>query len=246
VARPDLERLLHALVRQREAATVSEGLLAQAGLSGAADELRSLVGVSVSAAALAVRMALAERRHRPRPRIDLVWTGPEAVVSTSRDTAVVVRRLFREAKKSVLVAGYAFDHGADIFQPLHTAMQERGITATIYLDIAGQALTSDGAAAHATEKVELFLQKNWPFGDPRPTLYYDPRTATPAAWVSLHAKCVVVDGEKALVTSANFTDRGQTRNIEVGALIDDPGFARDLAAQWQGLVDSNLLQRYKG
>lgn len=39
------------------------------------------------------------------------------------------------------------------------------------------------------------------------------------------------DEREALVTSANFTHRAQDRNVEVGALIRDPRFARALAAQ---------------
>jgi phosphatidylserine/phosphatidylglycerophosphate/cardiolipin synthase-like enzyme len=60
----------------------------------------------------------------------------------------------------------------------------------------------------------------------------------------MHAKCVVVDGKRAFVSSANFTDRGQERNIEVGALIDDPRFAMQLAQQWDGLVQSNIVGEY--
>jgi phosphatidylserine/phosphatidylglycerophosphate/cardiolipin synthase-like enzyme len=33
---------------------------------------------------------------------------------------------------------------------------------------------------------------------------------------SLHAKCVIVDRSRALVTSAHFTDAAQRKNIEVG------------------------------
>ena len=58
---------------------------------------------------------------------------------------------------------------------------------------------------------------------------------------SLHAKCVVVDGLRALVSSANFTQRGQERNIEVGVLIEDATFAEFLSAQWMRLVDSGLV-----
>ncbi len=43
--------------------------------------------------------------------------------------------------------------------------------------------------------------------------------------------CVVVDGARAFDSSANFTQRGQERNIEVGVLIADPSFASYLAGQ---------------
>ena len=54
-------------------------------------------------------------------------------------------------------------------------------------------------------------------------------------WSSLHAKCIIVD-ERTLVTSANSTERAQSRNIEAGVLIEDRRYAQDLAGHWKQLV----------
>lgn len=81
-----------------------------------------------------------------------------------------------------------------------------------------------------------------PFGEPYPALYYDKRALLPPPPYSiLHAKCVVVDAQKAFVSSANFTMQGQERNLEVGVLLHDKFFAEHLARQWMGLIDSKLV-----
>lgn len=78
-----------------------------------------------------------------------------------------------------------------------------------------------------------------------PNIYYDPRSAMPGPpWVSLHAKCVVIDERWTFITSANFTDRGQTRNLEVRVCIEDQAFAGQLAAQWHALVGRRLVERF--
>jgi phosphatidylserine/phosphatidylglycerophosphate/cardiolipin synthase-like enzyme len=59
--------------------------------------------------------------------------------------------------------------------------------------------------------------------------------------VSLHAKCVVVDHRFSLITSANFTERGQTRNYETGVEIEDDAFATSLVRQWQNLIDEAVV-----
>lgn len=144
----------------------------------------------------------------------------------------------------MIIGGFRFDAGADLFAPLHEAMVERGVTATVFLDIEGQADGASGGPAYAKARVADFFSKNWPFGAPYPPVYYDPRTAVPGPpWVSLHAKCVVVDTRWSLVTSANFTDRGQTRNLELGVLIEDEAFARSVVTQWQALVSSGAVRR---
>jgi phosphatidylserine/phosphatidylglycerophosphate/cardiolipin synthase-like enzyme len=245
---PALQQLLAAVESGRLECPFGEADLTDAGLKGVAgdvvDALRGIIDAAGVRAALAV--AVAERIHRPPPRLDLVWTGPEAQASVARSTVLVVERLFEEAQRSVIVGGYAFD-SPDLLRPLHAAMAHRGVTATLYMDIPGVAATRDGADAFATTVIDKFFREVWTFGEPKPDVYYDPRTAAPGPpWASLHAKCIVVDDERTLVTSANFTDRGQTRNIEAGVLIEDHAFAEELGAQWRQLVVAGLVNRYVG
>lgn len=63
---------------------------------------------------------------------------------------------------------------------------------------------------------------------------------------SLHAKCVVVDERMAFISSANFTEAAQIRNIEVGVLIRSEPFARQLAGHFMALADRRLLDRVPG
>lgn len=237
---PDLRSLLRALERGQVGAPITEAALTAMGFGAKAQHLapafRDLDDAGVRAV---LETAIAERVHRPPPHLDLVWTGPEAQHATARDTAIVVRQLFEQATQSVLVGGFSFDHGEEILRPLHVAMRDRNVSATFFLHIE--------RGVPSTEQIDRFFVANWPFGPPRPDVYYDARTADPGSpWASLHAKCVVVDERRTLITSANFTDRGQTRNIEAGVLIDDRDFARRLLAQWHGLVSSDHVRRYEG
>jgi hypothetical protein len=243
-----LEALAKALERGALTFPLTEtSLLANGFAAGAADVVRALGDTDARGALAAVAVTLAERLHRAPPRLDLVWTGPEARLSTSRDTAIVVRQLFERARKSVIVGGFRFDHGEELFRPLHAVMRDHGVQATFFVDIATRATSAEAAEAHATDFLDRFFWKEWKFGDPKPDLYYDLRTAMPGPpWVSLHAKCVMIDDEIALVTSANFTDRGQTRNTELGVRIEDPSFASQVAAQWRGLIAEGVVKKHVG
>lgn len=117
----------------------------------------------------------------------------------------------------------------------------------LFLNIPSEAATAADVAAVATRFIDRFFREIWIFGVPKPDVYYDPRTVVRGPpWVSLHAKCVVVDDERALITSANFTDRGQTRNVEAGVVIEDRVFSGELGAQWRQLVGEQLVARYRG
>lgn len=60
---------------------------------------------------------------------------------------------------------------------------------------------------------------------------------------ALHAKCVVKDQRQVFVSSANFTEAGQNRNIEVGVLIDSRPIAERLCRFFQALVDNQFFLR---
>ena len=124
--------------------------------------------------------------------------------------------LFRNAQTSVLLAGFAFDHASDVLRPLHEALR-RGVGCRLFAD---EDVATD------------FLREHWPFGPPFPEVYgFVPEKGV---FASLHAKCVVVDGVWVFVTSANFTSRGQTRNVEVGVLVEDVRLGAVLEAQFVG------------
>ena len=102
VALPDLEALLRLIERERIRPPATEAALASHGLEHIAEHVGTLRQLDSASLQAVLRVAIAERRYRPVPRVDLVWTGPEALISTARDTLVVVRELFENAEKSVL------------------------------------------------------------------------------------------------------------------------------------------------
>ena len=259
---PALESLATSFERGDFPDPVTATALQARGLGHLARDLQPYFALGRSALHAIIGAVLAERHHRRAPRLTLVWTGDDPGVGQSRYTRIVLPELFSEARKHVLVAGYSFDNGAELFGPLHESMSAHGTTATFFVDIqqlierlkdAAKALgkdwnvlskplkatTSPEDKGHAT--VALFYQLMWPFGPPLPKLYFDPRTAANFNAVSLHAKCVVIDHRLALITSANFTNRGQTRNFEAGVSIEDPAFAATLERQWANLVEAGVV-----
>jgi phosphatidylserine/phosphatidylglycerophosphate/cardiolipin synthase-like enzyme len=197
---------------------------------------KRLNALPADARALLLEAVVAERR-RTRRAPELVWTGPDVTGSTARDTAIVLRQLFDGAQQEILLAGYAFDHAETILRPLHGAML-RGVAASLFLDVRAlwppeRPLTGGVEPAILGKR---FLSQHWPFGAPTPRLYGDARALAGDVYSSLHAKCVVVDEGAALISSANFTDRGQSRNVEAGVLVHDASFARQLAGHFRRLT----------
>ncbi len=97
------------------------------------------------------------------------------------------------------------------------------------------------------EFAEAFRHEIWP-GERLPQVFHDPRSLAIGGHTRacLHAKCVIADEDRALISSANFTEAAQERNIEAGVLIADAPLARALKAQFDTLVDRGALKRIPG
>lgn len=214
--------------------------------------LRSFGERSALAAFLAAVVLLRRREHE-RPRPELVWTGPEPRRGRARRTSVVVQDLLASARHEVFIAGYSFEGGEDLLEPLQHGMREHGVQARIVIDCSWwKVYDATPGEAILEAVVRSFWSETWRLADPRPELYYDPRTLERqppkrgVVWfpeVSMHAKCVVVDRSEVLVGSANFTARAQTRNIEVGVVLHDPELAEALLHQWQAAMGEGTIRR---
>jgi phosphatidylserine/phosphatidylglycerophosphate/cardiolipin synthase-like enzyme len=200
----------------------------------------SLSGMQPRHLALMLRLVGEERRARLRAddSVELVSSGPEAAGSATRDTAVVIRDLFASAQRSVLVACFAVYQGRELFKVLAARMDEiPELRVQIFLNV-HRPDWPDATEQHVLRHfIEAFRTNHWP-GQRLPELFYDPRSliAEPTERAALHAKCVVVDEERAFITSANFTEAAQQRNIEAGVLLAIPSIAKALCGQLENLV----------
>jgi phosphatidylserine/phosphatidylglycerophosphate/cardiolipin synthase-like enzyme len=194
---------------------------------------------------------LADALELPRTidgAIELVATGPEVAGLPARDTRIVVRELFRRADQSVLVAGYAVYQGRDVFSALAERMEAiPHLAVRMFLDVQRPRGDTSRPSEILRRFADRFKSHEWP-GSRLPEVYYDPRAlqTDTSTRTSLHAKCVVIDERTAFVSSANFTEAAQIRNIEVGALIRVEAFAQQLARHFLGLAEQHLLERLPG
>ena len=253
VSTSTLQQLREAIAADRIHVPLDRGALVAHGIRHQVDAISGSLAGHRSAACLAILdVALAEREDRRQPP-DLVWSGPDGASGSARDTSIVLRELFEGARENVILAGYSFEGGSSILEPLHRRMASERLDVRFFIDV-----EQLGSGAHWERHLlgawNNFLTKAWCFGPPYPEVYYDVRAAIPGrnvrestqddpGFVSLHAKCVVVDGRLSLVSSANFTKRAHERNIECGALIDDPHFSRQLASQWLSLIEGGFVKK---
>lgn len=194
---------------------VSDLVLAWSGTEG-------LTGPGV---ALALRTGLALRREAAARRSSAVWTGPNAA-GDQRLTASTIHQLLARATERVLLVSYAAYTLPPIAADLAAAVV-RGCVVDVVFENTDDNAKFDGPAT-AFDAVGGIRRWRWP-KDQRPP------------YSSLHTKLLVVDGQRALIGSANLTHAALTRNLEAGVLIRDKTVAADLEQHVRGLMSSGIL-----
>ena len=61
--------------------------------------------------------------------------------------------------------------------------------------------------------------------------------------MSLHAKCVVIDAREIFISSANFTEAAQHRNIELGVLVRSAALARQATEFFKAMIHERVCVR---
>jgi phosphatidylserine/phosphatidylglycerophosphate/cardiolipin synthase-like enzyme len=145
----------------------------------------------------------------------------------------VLLDLIAGARQELLAVSFAAYRVPAVLEALGTATA-RGVDVRLVLESAaesGGALTVDAKEAFASLEGQVSFY-SWPLaqrGDgPRGTL---------------HAKAVVADGERALVTSANLTGSALDVNMELGLLVDDGAIPRRLMDHFRELIARGVLLR---
>ena len=130
----------------------------------------------------------------------LVWTSPFVFNEDADNTKTTLLDMIDSAKKSITIVGYTIEHDTkEIFAALEHASQ-KGISIKLLFDSA--------------EKFVPLIDKMWENKGTLPHLYsYKPKDSKKS---SLHAKIMIIDERELLITSANLTGRGISRNVEIG------------------------------
>ena len=165
------------------------------------------IAFALEAAAHAATIVQLERR------VEIAWTGPATEAVPVRRVDQVVYDMVEAAKEEVLLVTYAAYKANRALEALRSAT-DRGVRVKLVIELAqesGGKISFDGLAAirAAVPCGQVFY---WPMDRRK-------RNAS-GSYGAMHAKCLVADRNKALVSSANLTDYALEANMELGLLVD--------------------------
>lgn len=175
---------------------------------------------------------------------DLVLSGPDIPGFPVSDTGAVFHSLIESAQESLEFVGYAVHNGRALFERLAARMvASPKLEVRFTVDIARPRGDTSIESGIVYRFARQFWEKQWPW-TLRPRLFYDPRSLSVDLTTrsAMHAKCVIADGHTAFISSANFTEAAQHRNIEAGVLIRHAPSAQRLAGFFKTLRNNGKLK----
>lgn len=172
--------------------------------------------------------ALRVQQDQTAPKIveaEFVATVPEVFVTNARPTSKVVAELIAKARQEIVAVGYEISDGA-VIESLQAASRR----------VAELVLLCDRGRGSGTE-----ILQSWPSSCPRPRVYRDCERENASKYASMHSKCLIIDGEEMLITSANLTYHGLNGNIEFGVRLNGPpaSVARQV---FREIIQSSLIE----
>lgn len=229
--------------------TTQNALIGSGSPPESAAELYSFIktGNYSSATVVAMLDAILETRRYARDvslTQTLVMTGPATAQMENLKTGARFIQVVEHAKCELMLATFALYQGDKILEPIHDAMARiPGLQVTLILNVArkyGDRTQSEDLLEGAREE----FSKNWPW-PLKPAVWYFPESLHLSAMdrASMHAKFVIADEERCFITSANFTEAAQKRNIEVGVELSYSHEPKALSRYFKGLIADGTLKK---
>jgi phosphatidylserine/phosphatidylglycerophosphate/cardiolipin synthase-like enzyme len=146
-------------------------------------------------------------------RTEIAWTGPATEAVPLRRVDQVIYDMVESANEEVLLVTYAAYKAERALRALRNAA-DRGVRLRLIIELAqesGGKITFDGLQTLRTAV-------------PSAQIFYWPKErrmrSESGAYGAMHAKCVVADRSRAIVSSANLTDYALEANMELGLLVE--------------------------
>jgi len=182
-----------------------------AELSGKADNLvlmrmlkAELQSLSETDAEKLCQLIKSLTSNRTEERVEIVSTVPVSFLSKTRKTHPVMEELINSATSSITLTGYSISEHFEESLKLIDYKSKQGVVVEMFVNNYAGIRSIIADIRHTNRNFMKIYEYAGKTGD---------------KMASLHAKTIIVDGEKMLISSANLSYHGLEGNIEIGALI---------------------------
>ncbi len=163
-----------------------------------------------------------------KEKINLVATVPASFSLKTKRIQNIAEELIKNSQKSILITGYSISGFISELIDILIDKSQKGVLVKLYLN--------DIKKQSSIEKLLRYRSK---------FLHIYDYTNTEDKMAALHAKILVVDNSKILISSANLSYHGMAGNIEIGTSIVSERIAKQIDNLFRDLLFSKVFSEIK-
>jgi phosphatidylserine/phosphatidylglycerophosphate/cardiolipin synthase-like enzyme len=163
-----------------------------------------LPGLSDNEALKVYQLAVALNHKPPEESLEIVSTTPVSFLAKTRKTKPVIEELLVGAENNILLTAYSISDYFDDFLKLINNKSKQGVVVELFVNKYEQMRSVLSDIVHTNRRYFKVYEYSGKVDD---------------KMAALHAKVILVDGNKMLISSANLSYHGLDGNIEIGTLI---------------------------
>lgn len=173
-----------------------------------------------------VELVLKSYLENRKEKTELITTAPPSFMLRTKRISNVVREIIENSGKSLLITGYSISEFVEDMIDTIIQKSQRGVFVKIFINDLSKQKSIDKLLRYQGKFLQLYDYSN--------------RKDNMAA---LHAKIILADSEKAIISSANLSYHGMAGNIEMGTLIQSVKLGKQIEDVFKSLVFQKVFNK---
>ena len=173
-----------------------------------------------------VELVLKSYFENRKEKIELITTAPPSFMLRTKRISNVVREIIENSGKSLLITGYSISEFVEDMIDTIIQKSQCGVFVKIFINDLSKQKSIDKLLRYQGKFLQLYDYSN--------------REDNMAA---LHAKIILADSEKAIISSANLSYHGMAGNIEMGTLIQSVKLGKQIEDVFKSLVFQKVFNK---
>lgn len=173
-----------------------------------------------------IELVLKSYLENRKEKIELITTAPPSFMLKTKRISNVVRDVIENSEKSLLITGYSISEFVEDMIDLIIEKSQRGLFVKVFINDLSKQKSIDKLLRYQGKFLQLYNYAN-----------NDDKMA------ALHAKIILADGKRAIISSANLSYHGMSGNIEMGTLINSVKLGKQIEEFFKSLVFQKVFNK---
>lgn len=173
-----------------------------------------------------IELVLKSYLENRKEKIELITTAPPSFMLKTKRISNVVREVIANSEKSLLITGYSISEFVEDMIDSIIEKSQRGVFVKIFINDLTKQKSIDKLLRYHGKFLQLYDYAN-----------------KEDKMAALHAKIILADSERAIISSANLSYHGMVGNIEMGTLVHSVKLGKQIEELFKGLVFQKIFNK---